>query len=159
MKRSKDGFFLVEWMVHFLLLTIIALLSYSLIASWYRTVGQMNRLCNELLPVYIATDILRSDIHEAKDVKADNDNRLHMAHEYRSITWYCKDNKLLRSISSYDKKEQRWLKPSYGLLAQHITGFASRLLTGVEQITVNVKTERGTGAILLVASLRNGLIL
>lgn len=161
MMRSKGGFFLVEWMVQFLLLTTVALISYSLIASWHRTVVRINSLCNELLPAYIATDIMRSDIHEAKKIKIDNDNiLLNVTHDYRAITWYCKEHRLLRSISSYDQKEQRWLKPSYGLIAQHIIDSKCSSPPGdAEHIMVHVKTEHGPDNTTLVTSMRNGLIL
>jgi hypothetical protein len=163
MKQPTCGFFVMEWMVQFLLLTTVALISYSLIASWHRTVIKMNGLCNQLLPIYIATDIMRSDIHEATRVDADKDNTLlSIACAYRSITWYCKDNRLLRSVSSYDQKERRWLKPAYGLMSQHITDCTSRLITSSESadhIVVHVKTLHGPGNIELVASTRNGLIL
>jgi hypothetical protein len=164
MKQRKYGFFVIEWMVQFMLLTTVALISYNLIASWHRTVIKMNSLCNELLPVYIATDIMRADIHEATRVDADKDDALlSITCAYRFIKWYCKDNRLLRSISSYDQKEQRWLKSSYGLMAQHITASKRRLLSsskGIGHLEVHLKTEhRSCCGIQLEALLRNGLIL
>jgi hypothetical protein len=163
MKQPMYGFFLIEWMVHFLLLTTVALISYSLIASWHRTVIQMNLLCNELLPMYIATDIMRSDIHEAKSIVPNDDEALlSFTRKYCFIRWYYKEKKLVRSTASYDIKEQRWLKPSYGLIAQHIAAAKIHLRNLSDErhaVDVYLQTEHRQSDITLLALLRNGLII
>ncbi len=163
MKRHKYGFILIEWMVQFLLLTTVALISYNLIASWHRTIVQMNRVCNRLLPIYIATDIMRTDIHEATKVNVDgNAMLLSITSEHRSITWYCKEKRLFRSIKSYDQKDQRWLNPYYGLFAQHIVDcktHISRSSKGLDLIEVDLKIENRSDKIGLNSPLRNGVII
>lgn len=170
MNQLKDGFFLVEWMIQFLLLITISIISYSLIVSWHRSIARMNCLSTELLPLYIATDLIRSDMHQAKEggVRIEDD-QLHLSYDHKYITWYCKEHKLLRAAGSYDQKQQRWLKPVQSLIASHIQSgqwtLSELSANGSQQSTITLikeqesATDRKSKQIKMIVILRNGLLI
>lgn len=127
--KTKKGFVLVEWMVQFMLLTILSIISYTLIAMWYKTISRTHHLITELLPVHLALDVMRSDIAQGDPEKIRIDgNKLYLMHSHKHIQWYLNEQKLFRISGAYDQQKKRWRKSVKSLVANklHTGTFAQK---------------------------------
>ncbi len=159
--RAKKGFVLVEWMVQFLLLTILSVVSYSLITMWHRTIIRTNRLIADLLPVYLATDLMRSDIAQGDPDKIRIEgNTLYLKHVHKQIQWHLSEHKLFRISGSYDQQQKRWRKPAKSLLASKLhTGIFSKQNLHDGQIGIELQIIHQPKMIKHVMSIRNGSVI
>ncbi len=159
--QVKKGFVLVEWMVQFLLLTILSIVSYSLITMWYTTILRTNRLIADLLPVYLATDIMRSDIAQGDPERMRIEgNKLYLMHDHKQIQWYFNEQKLFRTSGSYDQQQKRWRKPAKSLVASKIRiGTFSKQNVHDKQIGIKLQSIHQPKMIEQVVSMRNGSVI
>lgn len=153
-KRSKSGFLLIEWMIHFLLSSMLLLVAATLVMSWHKNVISIGRLCDNALSVYLAGDALRNDIHNACVVTADAKG-VRIESPQAVFFWQYYDSALWRQIVYQPGSSN---KSSKSLFAQHISNsdFVVKVLSKTSQ-AVRVNWQVQDKRFLFVS--RNGLLL
>lgn len=152
MKRSKAGFLLIEWMIHFLLLSMLFLVAATLVMSWHKNVISMGQLCDNALSVYLAGDVLRNDIHNAYVVTADAKGVL-IESPQAVFSWQYYDNALWRQIVYQPGSLSG---SSKSLFAQHISN-SDFVIKALSEASVFINWHVNKTRFLF--TLRNGLFL
>ncbi len=159
-RQAKQGFVLVEWMVQFLLLTILSIISYSLVTVWHTTILRTNRLIADLLPVYLAADVMRSDIAQGDPdtIRVEGD-KVHLMHNDKRIQWQLNKQKLFRISGSYDQQQKRWRKPAKSLVAHTVqSGDFMQQHGDDRQINIKLQTKYRSDTIKQIMTTRNGYV-
>lgn len=158
-RRAKSGFIIIEWMIQFTLLTVISTITYALLAQWYIRISHTHRMLTDLLPLYLATDAMRSDIREV-DVATiyTQDNTLLISKSHEHIQWHCADQKLFRIKGSYNEQQKRWLKPSKNVIADQVKGALFTKTSKRDAFYISIQLCQSTKqSIEHTITLRNGL--
>lgn len=157
MKRNgKEGFLLIEWIVHFLLMSIFLLIVAELVISFHRNVIFFGRLCDNFLSVHLAADALRADIRNAQSV-ALYAKGLRIEHGDNIQFWEYDGKAVWRQKIACEQGS--WSKSCKSLFAQHVaqSNFVIKSATGPFQTGVLI--EWHVNGITFFASMRNGLII
>ncbi len=133
---------------------MLFLVAATLVMAWHKNVISIGRLCDNVLSVYLAGDVLRSDIHNAYAVTHDAKG-MRIESPQAVFFWQYYDSALWRQIVDQPGSSR---KPSKGLFAQHISNsdFVIKALSAASQATL--VTWQVQGKTFLFVS-RNGLLL
>lgn len=157
--KSKSAFLLIEWMVQCVILALLVIITTTVTIAWYKNIMRAHRLFAQTLPLYVATDVMCVDVHNAHRLSFE-DNRLRLSYGDHVYGWYVAHEQLMRSSSAYDTKEHRWLKPTTALIASHIMSdkwtpvARQRALVGL-----SISLQNAHSSIESICAIRSGLIL
>lgn len=117
--KCKPAFLLVEWMVQCGVLTLLVIITLTVTITWYKNIARDHQLFSYTLPLYVATDVMRVDVHNAHKISLEND-QLQLIHQHTIYVWYIVRNQLMRSLMRYDPRDHRWLKPAVAMIASYV---------------------------------------
>lgn len=105
----RKGFILVEWMIQFLLCSLISLIAFTLFRSWSVRIHSLHRNLDASLQIPNAYHMICRDIHAAQPemIEVVSDRCKIMISE-RLIVWRYKNNTLYRAQKKYDTKQKKW---------------------------------------------------
>ncbi len=119
--HNAVGYTLLEMLLYITCMSIMSILMYTWYASWHMSIQNMQQRLNRVLPIYLAYDMMKRDLYAATQEMVSYDtHQLMIRYPEQHITWLVKDEKLLRLSKNFHHHEQRWLKQTTSLIAQHI---------------------------------------
>ncbi len=123
MKQRVAGFILIQWMVYFLLLTMLSWASFSWMRSHYMRLKAMHQTCDTALSLFIASDLLIKDVQQAQTIQqARQKDACRLKTGAGDVAFVIEDSKLYRIAGSYDPVKTRWRKKTKSLLATDVGG-------------------------------------
>ena len=123
MKQHAAGFILIQWMVYFLLLTMLSWVSFGWMRSHYIRLKAMHQICDTALSLFIASDLLAKDVQQAQTIQQTRQqNVCSLETGAGDVVFVIEDNKLYRISGSYDTVKTRWRKKTKSLLATQMAG-------------------------------------
>jgi type II secretory pathway component PulJ len=158
----KQGFALANWMICCALMLLLSLLTYALMAHWYRQLNHMHQRCDALLPLHLALDMFQKDVAQTVTIAQVTQDQCRLTSPYYQVTWRLREGKLVRNATHYDAAIKRWKKPSSSLLAQDITSgsFVPIDASGTENreypCGVRVTMAQGSTTVKQIGYVRNG---
>lgn len=119
------GFMIVEWMIQFLLCTLIALIAFSLFRTWTVRLNLLHARMNGALQMPAAYDVMRQDVlatdPDTLEVAAES-CLCHAAGQY--VRWRFKHDKLVRTQKKYDAALKTWRKAVTNVAAEQLQGYS-----------------------------------
>jgi hypothetical protein len=98
------------------ILVLLVVITTTVTIAWYKNISRAHQLFSHTLPLYIATYVMRADVHNARIISFE-DGRLRLTYQHQAYAWYVIHNKLMRSLMTYDARDHRWLKPTVAVIA------------------------------------------
>lgn len=155
------GFVLVEWMLHFLLCTLIGMFAFALFRTWSTRLISLHRGLDATLRLPSAFDALRRDLQIATgslvEIHADRCKITQDNHAQYTL-WQFKNGTLFRSQKKYDLTQKKWRKAVKNVAAEKLASCMFVPLYGATGagIITGLKVQCGNPAGEYVFGLRNG---
>lgn len=153
---KRHGFILVEWMIQFMLCTLIGMIAFVLFRTWSTRLNSLHKGLDIALQMPNAYDILRRDL---QSVSGDHINvrfdKCRISMPGKQIVWCFKNNTLFRSQKKYDGA--KWRKSVQNVVVEKagscsfapIQDMQNNTLAGVQMKCVEPVS-------VYIVSLRNG---
>lgn len=153
------GFILVEWMIQFLLCTLIGMIAFTLFRTWSVRLGSLHRGLDAALQLPSAYDVLRRDLQVASsDMIEIQSDRCRISKPGQQIIWRFKNDTLFRSQKNYDAAQKKWRKSVQNVAAEKLTAcsFAPLYNDTKNAVITGLQMKCGDPACEYIIGLRNG---
>lgn len=155
----RKGFILVEWMIQFLLCTLIGMIAFALFRTWSARLASLHSGLDIVLQLPNALDALQRDMQTVtSDTIEISSDRCSIAQQGQQILWQFNNDILFRSQKKYDIAQKKWRKAVKNVVAEKLapcvfvplySAAATGVVTGLRVQSKNPVSE-------YVISLRNG---
>lgn len=155
----RKGFILVEWMIQFLLCTLLGMLTFALFRTWSTRLTSLHRELDATLQMPNALDVLRRDMQVVtRDRVEVLSDRCKISVQGQQIIWQFKNGTLFRSQKKYDVAQKKWRKAVKNVAAEKLTScsFVPLYIATASNIITGLKVQCGNPSLEYVVSVRNG---
>ena len=159
MHIRTQGFMLLEWLVAFMVMVLSMFFLTHVFTPFYMHIVDTHKRALHVADRAAACDVLIRDLQHAITVKINHSGgQCSISLPHKRITWYCTKNRLMRTVSVYDKRVHKWGRGSAAVVARDIKSFVCESSGGLVTITVE-GCNKNCSPITLSACIRNRKII
>lgn len=123
---KQPGFLLIELIVYIFLSLTLALITFKSVSHVIGMLRELHTDSFRVTRLYAAGRALEYELEQASCdltqwLKIESQT-IQWLHDNRRITWKFKNQKLIRSVATFDTKKNRWRKDGSATLADNIIG-------------------------------------
>jgi type II secretory pathway component PulJ len=158
-KMVRKGFILMEWMIQFLLCTLIGILAFALFRTWSTRLTALHHSLDATLQLPNALDVLRRDLQGITNERLEvSRERCKIALPGQQIQWLYENGILYRSQKKYDPMQKKWRKAVKNVAAEKLSAciFVPLYSATAPGIISGLRVQCGNPTSTHVFGLRNG---